>query len=380
MARENATVDLLRDLIKVRTENPPGNERDLAVVLRGRLKEHRIGAVVDPIAPRRANLVARIEGSRSGPTLLFNGHLDTVPAKGCWEHNPFAGEVSCGKVFGLGSADMKGAVAAMVGAAVRAQADSRRMRGVLVLAFVADEERTNLGTIDLLRRYKKPAYAVIGEPTELNLAVSNRGTVRMKVRTAGVAGHCSNPKAGVNAIYSMARVVARLEKYAREISRGPGHYTTKPSLSITMIHGGAAENVIPDACEIMLDRRLLAGENEMIVEKEIAGILEEEKKKDRSFSYTYETISSMVPWKAKEKSLLLECSKTAYRECVGSRIALRDLGGTSEAGLFAARGIDTLICGPASIAMAHQPDEYVEIDQLEKAQEFYYRVIQRLLF
>jgi acetylornithine deacetylase/succinyl-diaminopimelate desuccinylase family protein len=373
-------LNLLRELIGVRTENPPGNEKPLALRLQSLLKKHLIKAMVDTVAPGRANLIARVDGAVRGPVLALNGHLDTVPVKDGWSHDPFAGTLLDGRLVGLGAADTKGALAAMMLAVIEAQKARSRMRGTLILAFVADEERTNLGTIDFLKRYKKPDYAVIGEPTRLDLVTSNRGTHRIRITTHGRAVHCSNPKAGTNAIYAMARVIARLEKYAESLNRGSGHYTKRPSLSVTLVKGGSAENVIPDSCQITLDRRLVYGESARSAETEIIRLLRNAKGKTDAYPFTWERIDSMVPWRVGDGSRLLEYCKSAHRKCFGGKTVLRDLGGTSEAGLFSEKGIDTIIIGPGDIAQAHNKNEYIEIDQVGKAVDFYNALIQEILF
>jgi succinyl-diaminopimelate desuccinylase len=371
VARPQA-LNLLREVIGIRTENPPGGEKALALRLQSILKKHSIRAVVDTVAPGRANLIARVDGAFPGPMLVFNGHLDTVPVEGAWSHDPFAGALVRGRLIGLGAADMKGALVAMMLALLAAQKRRNLMCGALMLAFVADEERTNLGTIDFLNRYAKPDYAVIGEPTHMNLVTSNRGTLRLRVTTHGLAAHCSNPKAGTNAIYAMAELIARLRKYAGSFDGASGHYTKRPSLSVTMVKGGSAENVIPDSCQITIDRRLVYGESARSAESEIIRLL-------GKAPFTWERIDTMAPWRVQDGSRLLEYCKTAHRKCFGGKTLLRDLGGTSEAGLFSAKGIDTITVGPGDIAQAHNKDEYVEIDQVLKAVDFYDALTREIL-
>ena len=375
----NKLLEILRELIAVKTENPPGNEKALADRLQSFFGSYSIATAVDTVKQGRANLLVRIEGDHPGPVLAFNGHLDTVPVSDQWSFDPYKCSIAGGRLVGLGSTDMKAGLAAMALAAIKANERRNRMHGVLSLVFVADEERTNLGTKDFLARYERPDYVVIGEPTNLDLVTSNRGTLRLKLKTHGLAAHSSNPAAGVNAIYAMVKAVSQLEVLASTLSQDKGHYTEKPSLAVTQISGGAAENIIPDTCEIILDRRLVSGENIETVERQLVEILEQIQQGEADFNITWERIGSTVPWRLQAGSNLLEICRKVYRECFGTEAECRDLGGTSEAGFFADSGIDTILFGPGNIAQAHTRDEYVEIDQVEKAFKYYSALINEIL-
>ena len=372
--------DILRTLIAEKTVNPPGDEKGLALVIRDLLGRHGIESRVDELGNNRANLIAEIKGGGGGPVLLFNGHLDTVPFKPDWDYDPFAGVVEGGRLVGLGAVDMKGAIASMIGAAIAlSREDRRRMKGTLLLGFVADEERKGIGTQDFLRRYPRPDYAVIGEPSDLELVTSNRGVLRLRISTQGVAGHCSNPDAGVNAIYHMTSVIDRLKGYAERISAGRRDDDVRPTLSVTTIVGGTAENIIPDSCQITIDRRLVYGENAEKVEAEIAGILERLREADPAFRYTCKRFEHSPAWMISDQSRLLPFCRSAFERCFRRKPVQRDLGGTSEAGLYAEAGIDTIIFGVGKISLAHTRNESLEVQQLAQAAGFYRLLAEEIL-
>lgn len=370
----------LQKMISIDSRNPPGAEKVLAEYLRGILVEHGIESQVQDLGSRRANLVASISGARSGPVLILNGHLDTVPAEGAWEHDPFVGIVEGGKIYGLGAADMKGAISAMIATMLRIRKDfAHKMKGKVLLVRVADEERRNFGSKSFLKTPPEVDYAVIGEPTNMDLAVSNRGVLRVVITTSGKAAHCSNPGAGVNAIYKMQKVVAALEEDALRISAGESEYYAKPSLAVTLIKGGTGENIIPDTCEITIDRRVTSEESIDGVERGINDILKTLRVEDHELEYSVRRTEQLAGWAAKHNSALLQLSKKVYRRCLLRDPVMRDLGGTSEAGLFAAAGIDTLLCGPGDIRVAHSRYESVPLPQLEEAAAFYYELAQEIL-
>lgn len=371
-------IETLKKLININTINPPGNEKMLAEFIKRILDGIGIYSEVSLIEGNRANLTG-ILGCNNGTVLVLNGHLDTIPVMGRWDYDPFGGKVDGGKVYGLGSADMKGAIAAMIGAVKKIKESSDNLKGMLLLSFVADEEKNNLGTIDFLKSFKKINYAIIGEPTNLNIVVSNRGVLRLKITTHGISGHCSNPRSGINAIYKMIGIIEKLREYAHTIDSINSDYSHKPSMSINMINGGTAENTIPDICEIVLDRRLTYREDKNEVEREIINILEDFKEKDKEFKYSYKKIVKMDPWKVDENLEFLKYCKKAFINCFSKDPVFRDLGGTSEAALFAKKGIDTVIFGPGDIKMAHSKNEYVNINKVLEAARYYYFLIKEIL-
>jgi len=372
-------IETLKNLININTVNPPGNEKMLAEFIKRILDEIGIYSKVNLIEGNRANVIGILGDNNNGPVFVLNGHLDTVPVGGNWDCDPLGGKVAGGKVYGLGACDMKGGIAAMIGAVKKIKESSDNLKGMLVLSFVADEEKNNLGTIDFLKRFKKINYTIIGEPTNLNLVVSNKGVLRLKIITHGISGHCSNPASGVNAIYKMSGIIEKLREYAYAIDSGNSDYSHKPSISINMINGGTAENIIPDICEIVLDRRLTYKEDKNEVEREIINILENFKKKDKEFKYSYKKIAEMDSWKADENSKFLKYCKKAFINCFSNDPVLRDIRGTAEAALFAKKGIDTVIFGPGDIKMAHSKNEYVEINQVVEAARYYYFLIKEIL-
>ena len=378
-SEKNYTIDVLKKLVNIPSINPPGKETRIAEYIAGLLKEIEIPSRVDNIKESRANVTGFLNGPDDGPVLVLNGHLDTVPVKEGWNHDPFAGEISGNKIFGLGTSDMKGAIASMICAAKKIKESKVKLKGSLILSFVADEERNNAGTILFLKKHKNIDYTVIGEPSNLDIVISNRGVVRFEINTSGTAGHASNPANGTNAIYKMNKVLGRIIELADSYGSNRNNYSDRPSLSVTMINGGTAENIIPDRCEIIIDRRTVYGESTADVKKEITALLKDIEKNDETFKYSCEISEELSSWKAEDNSRLLKYAFRVYQERFHKKPELTDLGATCEAALFAERGIDTLVFGPGNIKQAHTKDEFVEISQLKEAAEYYYMLIREIL-
>lgn len=372
-------IDVLKELIRIPSFNPPGNEIQIAECIRGILKKIDIPAEVEPVDKDRANVTGILKSAGPGPVLVLNGHLDTVPVKENWGHDPFSGEIDGNRIYGRGAADMKGAIAAMIGAAKKLKESNDKIKGTLLLSFVADEERKNSGTMRFLEKYKDIDYAVVGEPSDLDIVISNRGVLRLEISTFGKAGHASNPSGGINAIYRMNKAISSLMELAESYGSNTENYTQKPSLSVSLIKGGTAENIIPDACEIVIDRRTVYHENTQEVIEEITGRFEEIRRKDSTFDYSYKVTEELGPWKAGDDSGLLKMAGRVYQGCFKKRPVLKDLGATCETALFAEKGADTMVFGPGSIKQAHTKDEYIEISQLTGACEYYYRLIKEVL-
>ena len=379
-SQDDYIVDVLKELIRIPSFNPPGSEKKIAECIRGILKKIGVPAKVEPVDKDRANVTGILKGAAGGPVLVLNGHLDTVPVKEGWQHEPFSGEIYGNRIYGRGAADMKGAIAAMIGAAKKIKESKDKINGSLILSFVADEERKNSGTIRFLEKHKDIDYAVVGEPSDLDVVISNRGVLRLEISTFGKAGHASNPAGGVNAIYNMNKAIGSLMELSESYGSNMENYTQKPSLSVSLIVGGTAENIIPDKCEIIIDRRTVYHESTDDVIKEITGRFEEIKRKERTFGYSYKVTGELGPWKAGDDSGLLKMADRVYQGCFNKRPILKDLGATCETALFAAKGIDTLVFGPGSIEQAHTRDEYVEISQLNRACEYYYRLVKEVLY
>ena len=192
-------IELLRELIGFDTVNPPGNEKPAARYLAGILEPMGFKCEVQDLGGSRANLIAVLDGG-DGPELMLNGHLDVVPAVGEWDSSPFSMEEKDGKLYGRGTCDMKGGIAAMCEAAMRCAARKEPMKGKLKLLFVADEECSNLGTLSYLKTHERSDYAIIGEPTRLEVAVAHRGVSRDYIDVKGAPRHAALPAGEEDAV------------------------------------------------------------------------------------------------------------------------------------------------------------------------------------
>lgn len=333
------------------------------------------------VVPGRDNVIARYTSPGAARTILLDAHQDTVPVDGM-TIKPFQPQISNGRIFGRGSCDVKGGMAAMLFAFRRLLQHQPANASNVILTCTCDEESTTLGINDLVTYWSTPGksqilasapdVAVIAEPTQLDVVVAHRGVTRFKIGTTGRACHSSDPSQGVNAIYRMARVVAELETYAILLADRivPHPLCGAATLSIGRIEGGTSVNVVPDQCLIEVDRRVIPGEDRDRVVADIREYLESKLGFDVQFQ------SPWIESPALTDADNMQLANAALR-CVakvdGQHTAIGVPYGT-HASRTCGAGIPSIVIGPGSIDQAHTKDEFVEIRQLERAAEVYYQL------
>lgn len=310
----------------------------------------------------RSNLFATI-GPRDRPGLVLSGHMDVVPAEEPqWSSDPFQLRTEGDRLFGRGTSDMKGFLAAAL-AIVPALVALKPARPIH-LAFSYDEEAGCRGVPHLIAALPSlcalPAAAVIGEPSGLRPILAHKGKAAARARIQGRSGHSSRPDLGLNAIHAMGRVILAAEEAAVRLSGGPLDPAFEPpysTIQIGTIRGGEALNIIPERCSIQIEARAIAGALPAALLEPVHEALE--KLRAGGFLVDWQPIAAYpalsLPAEAPIAQLLAQVTGTAPLSAVSY--------GT-EAGLYQAAGIDAIICGPGDIARAHKPDEYITRGEL----------------
>jgi acetylornithine deacetylase/succinyl-diaminopimelate desuccinylase family protein len=372
--------ELLSRLIEAQSENPLGTEEAAGKVVAEFLERESIEVSVSLAAPGRPNVLGKIVGAKSGPSLLFNGHLDTVPAGKGWSMDPFTPVLRNGKIYGRGAADMKGGVASIALAGALLKRQGCPFAGTLYLLLSCDEELSNLG---MHHFHKDPVitdYVVIGEPTDVRVCSGHRGVARAKITTHGAAGHTGVIQHPDNAIQKMTVLVQALRELDKEVRLRAHPSVGSSSITVSMIEGGIAPNIVPSDCTIQIDRRTLPGETQETVMAEIEECL---RKAAEAEEIEYDlTCNSFVPAThlAKDHRLMLALSE-ALETATGVTEEPKPFNATTEAPFFSVSlGIPSVIFGPGSIANAHIVDEYIEVEQLVDATITYVELAKRLLY
>jgi acetylornithine deacetylase len=369
-------VALARALIQIDSRNPTlapdsSGEGVCARTLASVLDDWGFAVQLMERVPGRPNVVARL-GPSDTPALMLNGHLDVVGVEGM-VHEPFNAEVRNNRIYGRGSADMKGGVAAMCAAAVSAaRSDSRRQ---ILIAAVVDEEYDSLGMRALLADGIRADAAIITEPTRLAICPAHRGFVWMDIALTGRAAHGSRYDIGVDAITHAGLLLAELEKLERTRESGPRHQLLgRGSLHASKIQGGVGMSTYPEACNLSIERRTLPGESVEKALKEITDACEAVHSQHPQFSGRVTLSTAQLPSDVSVDSPIVKRLRGALeREKVPVKI--EGLSAWTDAALLNEAGIPTICFGPGDIALAHSAEEFVPVEEVELATRVLTRVV-----
>jgi acetylornithine deacetylase len=352
--------DLAASLVRIDSVNPTliagaAGEREIATFVAGWLTRAGLAVEVVEAVGGRPSVIGRARGTGGGRSLLLNAHLDTVGTEAM--EAPFAAQVENGRLYGRGSYDMKGALAAAM-LAVR-DAASLGLRGDVIVTAVADEEVASLGTEAALGRVVADA-AIVCEPTELQVAIAHRGFAGFEIEARGVAAHGSRPDLGVDAIMKMGHVLVALEQLDRRLQAGRRHpLVGAGSLHASLIEGGQEFSSYPARCLLTGERRTLPGETPAEIEADLRAAAGDAEVR---------MLVSREPFEMDEG-----------HELVRSAAAAAGVSGVigvpfwTDAALVAAAGIPTVLFGPAGEG-AHAAVEWVDVGSLERCREVYVAV------
>jgi len=341
------------------------------------------------------NIVGHIKGKRPGKSILFDGHIDTVPVPddSKWTHAPFSGELQDGKIYGRGASDMKGAVSAMIMAAAYFAVDTNRdFAGEIYIAGVVHEECFEGVAARKISERVQPDYVVIGEASELNLKIGQRGRAEIVVETYGKPAHSANPQAGINAVYKMAQLIQAIRGLKMTSDKVLGQGILELTDIKSSPYPGAS--VVPDYCRATYDRRLLVGETRESVLQPILNLIAEMSKDDEEFKgsayyargiekcYTGEHIEGerfFPGWLYDEQDEFIQAALKGLKGAgLNPRITQYSFctNGSHYAG---EAGIKTIGFGPSRENLAHTIDEYIEVEQLFNVAKGYYGILKEVL-
>lgn len=378
--RKPRLLDLARDLIRIPSENPPGDERAAAAYLGDWFRGLGLKPVIQDVVPGRPNVLVRLEGQAPGPHLIFNGHTDVVPPGSGWTVDPYGAEVRDGRLYGRGSADMKGGVAAMIEAALTVF-EHARFAGAITLAMVADEEEGGGGTRTAVREGLRGDWAIVPEPTDLRPVIAHKGDFNLFVTVHGQAAHGSVPDRGINAIYGAGRLLTAIQELNQRLQAQSHPLVGSPTISVGTIHGGEITCMVPAECRVAIDRRLIPGEDGEAVIAEVQEILDGLSRQDPHFRAEMTVPIQVLPMEAAPDLPVVTALRDATREVIGADPGVHGWSATCDASILANDGATpTVIFGPGSIEQAaHRPDESVRIEELYDCAAIYVRTILDLM-
>lgn len=366
LIKEAEAVNLCRDLVRIKSVNPPGDELPIAEYVAAILKETGLEVELVNHSPTRASVLARLKSSCQIPGLLFNGHLDTVPiGKEKWIYDPFQAKVTEDKIWGRGTADMKGGLAALI-VATKTLAQARLpLRGDLILAATAGEEVDSLGAATIAARSDLgPVQAIIiPEPSHNDVFIAEKGALWLELVTQGKTAHGSMPELGLNAIMMMVTLIRELEKLVVPFQKHPllGGF----SQSINTIAGGVKTNVVPDHCMVTVDMRTVPSQEHQTIVRQVETLIADLNQSIPDFKASATVINDRIPVETSPKEPAVQQFLDIVSEVTEERLVPKGVRYYTDAVAFVPiLKTPMIICGPGDAKLAHQPNEYVEISKL----------------
>jgi acetylornithine deacetylase len=364
-------VALLRELVRIDSRNPslvpdgPGEGR-VARALCDVLASWGIDAELQEVVPGRPNVVATVWGTkRSARSLMFNGHIDTVGVEGM-THAPFAAEMRDGAIYGRGASDMKGGVAAMCAAAARLKGS---LAGDLVIAGVIDEEWQSLGTQYLLDIGVRADAAIVTEPTRLSIMPAHKGFAWIEVTMHGHAAHGSRWDLGIDAIRNMGLLLVELERIDSEVLPGRKHdLLGRASVHASTIEGGIGLSTYPDRCVLRIERRTIPGEDADGALREIREVCDRLEKERRGFRADVTLLFKQPPSDVAKDAPIVAALSGALQQH-GMSPQLSGMSAWTDAALLNEARIPAICFGPGDMGLAHAAEEYIQIEEIERATE-----------
>jgi acetylornithine deacetylase len=374
------SVRLLREFVAIPSVNPMGRqdldpritgERRYAEQARRELRGLGLDAELVGSAERPSLVAeARVPGARE--TLMVASHLDTVPVDGM-EIDPFDPALADGRLYGRGSCDTKPGLACLI-AALGPVLRAGTLRRNLVVVGESDEEAGSIGAHDVAAhlRGRPPDWALVTEPTGLRVVTRHKGIVQARIAARGVACHASNPSAGRSAISALARAIGALEALGERLGGRSDAGLGPATLSIGQVGGGTAPNIVAEQAWLLLDRRTLPDETAEAVRAELEQALASARVEDLSIAWLAET---KAPLSTPERSRPVRSCLAALESAgLAPRTGVAAFG--TDGGIFANRGIPSVVLGAGSIDQAHTAREWVSLAEVEAMTEVYRRLLE----
>jgi acetylornithine deacetylase/succinyl-diaminopimelate desuccinylase family protein len=377
LVHEDEVRALLSDLVAIPSVNPLHAEDVEPPFGEARVGEYvanygrALGLIVEhqAVLPQRDNVLLTLEGADPGRRLLFECHMDTVPG---WSGTPgpFEPRTIGGRLYGRGACDVKGTLVSMLLALRILVQRGLRPARTIVLAATVDEEHQARGVHRLSADGQIAEAAVIGEPTELSIAIAHKGCIRWRLTTHGRSAHSSKAELGINAIDEMVVVLVSLRRELEPVFASRVHpLVGRPSLSVCTIHGGVAVNVIPDRCTVEVDRRTVPGEKLESVEQELRDVVARIVRDQLNLDVELEPpfVSDPALGTPEDAPIVQQLRRSA--EAILGRADVRGVAFGTDASKLSQVGIPSVVFGPGNIDLAHTRDESVDLTEVARAAE-----------
>lgn len=378
----------LRDFVRIPSVYLPSvagaNEAAAAQFVFDTLEEWQLNPIMWEVAPGRPNIVAELHGALgTGHTLLMEGHTDVVTPGdyAAWHHDPFGADIIDGKMYGRGTADMKGGVAAMLFAVRAIQLAGAPFAGSIRLLIPVDEEGLMIGIKDIVAKgYASGATAaIICEPEQHEVCIAQKGALRLKLESFGRVAHGAMPEEGVNALSAMIHLLTRVMTIESSLRQTFGAHPLlgkiyiSPTVARAPISGDASQiNVLPDYCDAYLDIRTIPGVIHADIITQIEHFIYEVTQIDPKYALRVSIVDDRPSTEISESHPLVQSLQYAHEQVYGVRPPYGGVPGSTDGTIIMRdAGVPVVVYGPGGKRIPHQPNEYVEINEVERAAEVY---------
>ena len=380
--KEEEITNLAQELIKIPSDETAG-EKEVCEYLESYLKSLGMKVLLQKVLPNRPNIIAEVIGDEVGKSIMFNGHVDTVPVGDIkkWSMDPYSAIIKDNKLFGRGSTDMKGAIASMIIAMKFIMNNVEKFNGKIIFTGVMAEETTGLGTQKIVEENIKTDMAVVGEPSDEKIYRAHKGTMWFNLSTYGKLEHSSESNSeSNNAIINMMKLIMEINEISKELETIENNLVGHPSINIGLIDGGTKQNMIADSCRISIDRRTLPEEKTDEILDKLRIRLDGLRSLDDRLTFDLEIDTIREAVEVAESEQIVQEVKNALNKVINKNPTISGMKATTDMSILVNQGnIPSVIYGPGFIKQAHTVDEFIEVKRLVESSQVYTEILLNVL-
>ena len=380
--KEEEITNLAQELIKIPSDETAG-EKEVCEYLESYLKSLGMKVRLQEVLPNRPNIIAEVIGDEVGKSIMFNGHVDTVPIGDIkkWSMDPYSAIIKDNKLFGRGSTDMKGAIASMIIAMKFIMNNVEKFNGKIIFTGVMAEETTGLGTQKIVEENIKTDMAVVGEPSDEKIYRAHKGTMWFNLSTYGKLEHSSESNSeSNNAIINMMKLIMEINEISKELETIENNLVGHPSINIGLIDGGTKQNMIADSCRISIDRRTLPEEKTDEILDKLRIRLDGLRSLDDRLTFDLEIDTIREAVEVAESEQIVQEVKNALNKVINKNPTISGMKATTDMSILVNQGnIPSVIYGPGFIKQAHTVDEFIEVKRLVESSQVYAEILLNVL-
>ena len=380
--KEEEITNLAQELIKIPSDETAG-EKEVCEYLESFLKSLGMKVRLQEVLPNRPNIIAEVIGDEVGKSIMFNGHVDTVPIGDIkkWSMDPYSAIIKDSKLFGRGSTDMKGSIASMIIAMKFIMNNVKKFNGKIIFTGVMAEETTGLGTQKIVEENIKADMALVGEPSDEKIYRAHKGTMWFNLSTYGKLEHSSESNSeSNNAIINMMKLIMEINEISKELETIENNLVGHPSINVGLIDGGTKQNMIADSCRISIDRRTLPEEKTDEILDKLRIRLDGLRSLDDRLTFDLEIDTIREAVEVVESEQIVQEVKNALNKVINKNPTISGMKATTDMSILVNQGnIPSVIYGPGFIKQAHTVDEFIEVKRLVESSQVYTEILLNVL-